>query len=341
MFEQLKRRPIESYNKVWLGTIALVVIVVVLAAAVMFGRLNIGKLRYHAEFAQAAQMKSGDQVTIAGIHVGTVDGVKLVGDHVTISFNVRKDVHLGSATAAAIKLTTILGSRYLELRPAGTDDLDNATIPLANTQVPYDLQRTLAGATNTFEPVDAGRIVESVKILNESLEGLPEALPQALDNLQSLAAIMADRRNQIGSLLSNTDTLTTMLRDQRADLGVLILQGRDVMREVATRRAAVERLFRGTTTLVDRVKAVMEDEPALNQFLADTREFTKLMAEHDALLRSTLQAAPLSMRNLANITGSGNAIDVVAPMPLGDSMMCAISGRAKQFNLVEYFKDCE
>ena len=192
------RRPLETYHKVWLGAIALVVIGAVVAGVVLFGSLHLGTNRYQAEFAQAAQIKKGNQVTVAGIQVGTVDGVRLAGDRVVVTFNARNDVHLGSETTAAIKLTTILGSRYLELSPTSAGDLERETIPLANTRVPYDLQETLAGATSTFEPVDADRIVESVDMLNSNLQGLPGVLPQSLENLNSLATVMADRRDQLG-----------------------------------------------------------------------------------------------------------------------------------------------
>lgn len=341
MFDRFKR-PLESYNKVWLGVISLVVMGALVAAVVSFGELNLGKSRYQAEFAQAAQIKKGNQVTVAGIQVGTVDGVELAGDHVVVTFNIRGDVHLGSATRAAIKLTTILGSRYLELSPAGPGGLDHETIPLVNTEVPYDLQKTLAGATSTFEPIDAERVVESVKMLNNNLQGLPDAMPEALTNLQSLATIIADRRDQLGALLSNADSLTTMLRDQRADLGALVLQARDLLAEIATRRAAVQQLFTSVTTVVDRAKTILGDEPAVNQLLADAREFTQMMVDHDALLRNILQSMPITVRNLANMSGSGNAFDFAAPGgPFVDSWMCAMSGRAKQFNMVEYFKDCE
>lgn len=336
------KRPIESYDKTWLGVVALLTIAVLVAAVVLFGRLGIGKTRYHAEFAQAAQIKKGNQVTVAGIQVGAVEGVRLAGDHVVVTFNVRKDIPVGDQSRSAIKLTTILGARYLALSPGGTGELAHKTIPLANTEVPYDLQETLAGATSTFGPIDAERVVESVKTLNANIQGLPEALPPALANLQALADVIAGRRDQLGSLLSNAATVTRMLRDQRADLGVLVLQGRDLLNELATRRDAVERLFASTTTLVDRVRTILGNEPAVTQLIDESQEFLRMMADHDALLRNILQSAPVLMRNLANATGSGNTIDLNVPAgPFVDSWMCALSSRATQFKLVEYFKDCE
>lgn len=340
MFQRFKR-PIESYNKIWLGVIGLAVIAVVMGGLVLYGALNVGKTTYRGEFAQSAQLGKGNQVTIAGIQVGAVEGVKLAGDHVVVTFNVRNDVHLGADTRASIDMTTILGSRYLALTPAGGGELDDHTIRLANTEVPFDLQRTLEGATSTFEALDADRVVESVKSLTQNLQGLPEALPEALQNLQSLATVISDRRDQLGTLVSNAETLTTMLRNQKADLGVLVLQGRDLLAEIATRRAAVQRLFASATTLVDRAKTILADEPALNQLLANAREFTAMINSHDALVRNILQSMPITVRNLANTTGNGNALDLNLPSGvLVDSWMCALSGRARQFNLVEYFKDC-
>ena len=132
-----------------------------------------------------------------------------------------------------------------------------------------------------------------------------------------------------------------MLRNQKADLGALVLQGRDLLTEITTRRAAVHRLFASATTLTARAQTILSDEPEIRALVDNLAEFTTMMADHDALLRSILQSAPVMFRNLANATGTGNALDLSAPAgPFIDSWACAVSGRAVQFNLVEYFKDC-
>lgn len=136
------RRPIESFSRPWMGVISIAVVSAVLLATVVYSGLGIGKTRYFGEFAQAAQIRSGAVVTIAGVKVGTVERVKLAGDKVLVGFNVERGIPLGADTRAAIKLTTILGSRYLELSPAGGGRLENRMITLAHTEVPYDLQRT-------------------------------------------------------------------------------------------------------------------------------------------------------------------------------------------------------
>lgn len=88
MFSRI-RRPIEGYNKIWLGTITLGVVAIIVATSILIGHLSLGQTRYRAEFAQAAQIRPGDQVTVAGIQVGTVKELTLAGDHVTVAFTVR------------------------------------------------------------------------------------------------------------------------------------------------------------------------------------------------------------------------------------------------------------
>ncbi|CAJ1586832.1 MCE family protein [[Mycobacterium] wendilense] len=343
MLEKLKpQHPGGDHNKTGIGVIALLVICGLVGAVLLVGGLGLGKTRYQAEFVQAAQLRAGDPVKIAGVTVGAVAELHLADDRVVVTFDVDNNVQLGADTGAGIKLTTLLGSRYLELSPGTSGDLAEGRIPLANTTVPYDLQRTLANATTTFEKVDADRIAQSLTTLSQSLDGVPEALPQALTNLRSLSAIVAERRDQLTTLLASTDTLTTMIRDQKASIGALILRGRDLLAELTTRREALQHLFASATALVDTLNKVLGDRPELDVLLTSVGEFADMIASHDAQFRNTLQVLPIPMRNIANLTGSGTAADATLPAgPLVDSWMCAISGRAEQFGLVEYFKDCE
>lgn len=341
MLNKLKK-PIEGYRRTSLALVALTTIGVLVGVIVLIAQTSPGRTTYRGEFAQAASVVKGDQVTVAGIQVGAVTGLRLAGDRVIIDFDVDDNVHVGPVSRLAVKLTTLLGTRYLELSPAGTGPLPNRTIPLANTAVPYDLQQTLADATTTFEQVDADKIAESLGTLSKALTGLPQALPQTLSNLQSLSTVIADRRDQIGTLLASTDKLTAMIRNQKATLGSLILQARDLLGQLTRRRAAVEQLFAGATGLVDKSKAILDDAPNITAVLNSLSAVMDKIHKNDALLRNAFQIMPVTLRNLANATGTGMGLDLGLPMgSLADSWLCALSTRAPQFQLPEYFKDCQ
>src|SRR5712672_1216358 len=79
---RIKKRPLESYNMTWLGFIAAAVVAVVIGAMLLVHLLGFGYRHYTAEFLQAASLRAGNPITVAGIPVGTVTSMKLDGDHV-------------------------------------------------------------------------------------------------------------------------------------------------------------------------------------------------------------------------------------------------------------------
>ena len=99
------------------------------------------------------------------------------------------------------------------------------TFDLSHTEVPYDLQEALADVTTTYEQVDSDRFAETLGILGKQLQTLPPVIPQALVNTQTLSEIIAERRDQLGSLLKTTETVTNTLRRQQSTIGSLVKQG--------------------------------------------------------------------------------------------------------------------
>ncbi|OBF12032.1 MCE family protein [Mycobacterium sp. ACS4331] len=335
-------RPIEAHSKLRLGVITVAIIAVVLGGALGLGRLGLGKTTYTAEFAQAAGISAGDQVTVAGVHVGSVKGLRLEDDHVAVTFEVDDTVPAGKSTRAEIKLTTLLGARYVDLQPAGSGELEDNRIPLSNTEVPYDLQAALQDATTTFEAVDAEKIAQSMTTLSQQLQRTPEILPQALDNIAHLSSVLSARRDEISALLRSTQRVTELLSNQQQSLGLLVNQSHVVLSDLAARRDMVVRLIKATTKLVNQLQPVLiGNRPQIDELLRNLDGMLGSVGRNEELLRNTLQILPVPVRNFANATGSGNEFDFTSSGgTLIDSFMCAISSRAIQFNLPNYFEDC-
>ncbi|MGB8386441.1 MCE family protein [Mycobacterium sp.] len=341
--KRLGKRPLESYNKTWLGFIAVAVVAVVIGAMLLVHAIGAGYRHYTAEFLQAASLKAGSPITVAGIPVGTVTSMKLVGDHVEAGLKVRDDVKLGKDSKASIRVATILGSRYLAVEPDGSGSLPHDTFDLSHTEVPYDLQAALKDATTTFEQVDSDQFARSLSVLGKQLEGLPSVVPQAMANIDSLSSIIAQRRDQLGQLLKSTEQVTNTLRRQQAGIGNLVNQGQELIGQFVARRAVFHAMMQSLTNLIDTLsKILINDRPAVDALFKDVREFTGMLAQHDDLLRNLLQVTPIFFREAANLTGDGNAINFNAPNGLLiDSWMCAISAYAKQLGMIQYFKDCK
>jgi phospholipid/cholesterol/gamma-HCH transport system substrate-binding protein len=342
-WSRLTKRPIESYNTTWLGFIAAAVVAVLVGSLLLIHALGAGYRHYTAEFLQAASLRSGNPIMVAGIPVGNVTSMKLVGDHVEAGLKIRDNVALGRDSRASIRVATILGSRYLALDPGGPDSLPGGMFDLQHTDVPYDLQTALQDATTTFEQVDSDRFAESLAVLGKQVQTLPDVVPQAVQNVSALSSIIAQRRAQLGELLKSAEQVTNTLRSQQAGLGTLVNQAQNLLGEFAARRAVFHLLMQALTSFVQTMdNIVVGDRSGVDALLNDMRDFTGLMAHHDDLLRNNLQVAPIFLREAANLTGDANAVSFNAPnVPLFDSWMCAISGRAKQFGMIPYFKDCK
>jgi virulence factor Mce-like protein len=336
-------RRLESYNKTWLGFIAVVVVGAVIGAMLLAHKVGAGYRHYTAEFAQAASLQPGNPIMVAGIPVGTVTSMKLDGDHVEAGLKIRDDIALGRDSKAVIKDATILGGRYLAVQPAGPDRLPHNTFGLTHTEVPYDLQTALKDATNTFEQLDSDQFAASLTVLGKQMTGLPAVVPQALANIDALSSIIAQRRDQLGQLLANTERVTNTLRNQQANIGSLVNQGQDLIGVFVARRAVFHAMMQSLQSLVDVLgKIVVNDRSGVDAMLKDMADFTALLGQHDDLMRNLLQISPVFLREAANMTGDGNAIAFTIPNgPVVDSWMCAISGRAKQFGMIQYFKDCK
>ncbi|MCX2716018.1 MCE family protein [Mycolicibacterium sp. J2] len=344
--DQRRARTLEDRNKALIGTIALLTLAAVVAVTTILSSLHLGKRTYTAEFLQAASLRTGDQVSIAGVPVGVVSATTLASNRVIVTMKLDENVRLGIDTKAAIKLTTVLGSRYVELHPKGKRVLTDNRIPLANTTVPYDLQKLLTDSTATFEDVDADKFAASMELVSKQLGGLSNVLPDALTNVQSLSTIITERRGQIADLLRSTATVASILGSQQEDLAALVNQGRELTGAIVRRRASVERLLEAASTLVNAASSIVgADHDHIDKMLADLKQVTAMLGDHDELLRNLFQIMPVAMRNAANATGSGPFLDFMLPAGwMVDSWMCAISGRAEQWkwpDRYQYFKDCE
>lgn len=341
--DEQRARTLEDRSPVWLGVIALTVVGVLIASLLIVKVADFGYRTYTAMFRQAAALSTGNPVTVAGIPVGEVTGMTLAGDHVVAKLKVRNDVALGDQSRASIMITTILGSRYLSIDPAGSGALPDDTFDLNHTDVPYDLQEALADVTTTYEEVDSDKFAETLSILGQQLHGLPSVVPQALQNTQTLATIIAARRDQLGELLKTTELVSNTLRRQQSNIAGMVRQGNDLLGELVARRASFQAMLDAITNLVQTLSdTVIDNRPELEALLVNVRQLSDMLGQHDDMLRNVLQSGPVALRGLANASGTGNAVDLnVSNGLLVDSWMCAISGRAQQFGMIQYFQDCK
>jgi virulence factor Mce-like protein len=340
---QQRKTTLEDRNRTGIGLIALAVISALLAGLVILTKVGPGYQRVSADFIQAAALLPKNPVTVAGIPVGTVTGMHLNGDHVTVDMRIQNNIDVGKDSRAVIMVTTILGSRYLALHPGGGGPLTNRTIDINHTEVPYDLQQALQDVAVNYGDVNTDQLAHAVEVLGKQVQGLPPLVPRAMDNLKRLSKVMSDRRDQFGSMLKTMDLVTATLRRQQSSIGAMVNQGQQLFGEFVARRVAFHQMIQSINTLVNVLDdTVVTDRAQVDSLLGNMNTLSGLLKQHDDMLASILESAPIALRGLANATGTGNSLETNFPNGLlVDSWMCAISGRAKQFGMIQYYKDCK
>ncbi|WP_248491171.1 MlaD family protein [Tsukamurella sp. PLM1] len=142
------------YQLNW-GIVGALIAVVILGICGYIFVFQPGTKVYSADFKEAQAIRSGVDVRVAGISVGSVSDVELLDDRVRVKFRVDNEIFLGDATTASMKMLTTVGGYYMALTPMGTKDLGDKPIPGARddaVQPPGDVP---AGhAEGREDPVD-------------------------------------------------------------------------------------------------------------------------------------------------------------------------------------------
>jgi phospholipid/cholesterol/gamma-HCH transport system substrate-binding protein len=98
-----------------------------------------------ADFAGIGGLKSGDDVTISGVKVGTVKSVDLLPDNflARVYLTVDSGIRLPDDTAALISSESLLGGRYLALEPGAGEQVIPENGHIQYTQAPQNLEQLL------------------------------------------------------------------------------------------------------------------------------------------------------------------------------------------------------
>ncbi|RYE73874.1 MAG: MCE family protein [Myxococcales bacterium] len=275
--------------------------IVVVVSIIPFGTRT-----YTAVFEQSAGLKVSEDVQIAGVRVGEVRSVELVGDEVHVDFTVRKDIDLGSRTTADIKVMTLLGTHFLSVDPEGSGELADATVPMAQTTVPFNLQDVIDQATPKLAELDSPKLAEMLSTVADELAPSSDDIGPALQGVGRLSDVIATRSDDIGSLLTAARNISRQLSAGTDDLIGLMKQTNLVVAEVTSRREAIHTLLVETTRLSTNLTAVIDATKAdvgpalkaLNRALAELRR-------QDKALRKVLTTMGPAARYVANATGNG------------------------------------
>ncbi|MCP9982967.1 MCE family protein [Actinomadura madurae] len=227
-------KPLRERNPIGVAAVGVALLLVLGMLAFRADDLPVigGGTTYSAYFSEAAGLKDGQEVRVAGVKVGKVTAVELEGNKVKVTFRV-KDTWVGNATRAMIMIKTLLGSKYLQLDPLGYRRQDpRETIPLDRTIAPYDVTTAFEDLGRTFDRLDTAKLAASLETISTTFEDTPPSVRVALHGLSSLSNTIASRDAELARLLAGTKQLSGTIAAQNAQFQTLFKDGNLLLGEL-------------------------------------------------------------------------------------------------------------
>ena len=302
-----------------------IISILAIAAATMFA-FSINKIPalksafvITAEFRDAAGLKAENQVRVAGIKVGTVSEIELVGDRVRVTMEIDNGTEIPRDAFAEIKLATILGTKFVDLEAKGGAPYmeDGDSIALEDTSIPYEIYQASNQGTNLLEELDGPALNDALVQLTKLVNTSKEELGEALAGLNELGAGLNDKQEDIRSLLANANDLTALLADEGDEINDLIVSSDAVLSSLAQKREEVQSLLESTKLMSGQLAGVLKDNREnVDGILSKLHKALVVLDRNVEHLDVALEFAGPSSRYFGSVFSQGRWGDIFNCAPL-------------------------
>jgi phospholipid/cholesterol/gamma-HCH transport system substrate-binding protein len=244
------------------GFIGVVLIVLVIAVGLNPQRLTAWatSVRYQAEFAEAGGLDVGNKVTMSGLKIGSVSNISLHQGKALVTFTVESKVALGSESSAHIRTGSLLGARVLTVDSAGSGVMHPGdVIPVSRTSSPYSLTEAVSDLTTNTAGTDTQSLNQSLDTLSATIDQVAPQLGPTFDGLTRLSRSLNSRNDTLRDLLKTSATVTGILADRSQQLNSLILDANDLVGVLNDRREAIVDLLGSTAAVAQQLSGLVAD----------------------------------------------------------------------------------
>ncbi|MGA8752804.1 MlaD family protein [Candidatus Deferrimicrobium sp.] len=244
--------------------------------------------RLTVDFDTAAGLEPKSDVKMAGVPIGKVEEIELVGNRARLVLRIHKGIRIPIDSIGSIQTQGLLGEKYVEILP-GKDTQRNlpAGGQVANTLSPTNLDEMIRKLSAIGD--DVKKFTESLSSTFGTEEGkkaLGDILRDVRETTAVLRIVVTGNEQRFGRILENIDRLSADLSD------ISSANKQDVRATIANLRAFSDTLKSEGPALVRKLE---EMSTGVSGVVADNRENLKESIENlkvaSARLDNTLDAA--------------------------------------------------
>ena len=256
---------------------AVTMLLVAAALVVVFGDFRFGpESTYHATFTNVTRLKAGQKVRIAGVPVGSVQGIKLNPDNtIDVKFGVDQRYQLYSSTRALIRYENLVGDRFLEIT-SGPGELrklpPGGAINSQHTQPALDLDALLGGLRPVLKGLDADKVNTVSSAVIQLLQGQGGALANVLSDTSAFSSALGQRDQLIGDVITNLNAALGTVDQKSAQFSASVDQLQQLISGLAKNKDSIAGAIPPlASTTTDLTELLQNSRRPLQGILENTR----------------------------------------------------------------------
>jgi phospholipid/cholesterol/gamma-HCH transport system substrate-binding protein len=295
----------------------LLVFIVVTTVATSLLVVTIGNLsfaptkEYKAVFSDATGVVEGDDVRIAGVKVGTVQGIEIHDrTKALVTFEVNESSQLTASTEATIRYRNLVGQRYIALtRGTGSPSLlrEGDTIPLGRTAPALDLTVLFNGFKPLFEALSPSDINKLSYEIITVFQGEGGTLESLLAHTASVTSTLASRDQVIGELIDNLNQVMSTLGERDDQLSDLLVQLRRFVAGLSQDRQAILGSLQSVSDLAVETSGLVSGvRKPLTKDISELKDLAGNLDRNKAELDRAIKVLPVKLNKIGRTASYGS-----------------------------------
>ncbi|MGY5046289.1 MCE family protein [Streptomyces sp. 900105755] len=267
---------------------------------------------YHAVFTDVTGLETGDDIRVAGVRVGEVDGIRIKDRTLAeVTFTVSADRPLLAGTRAVVRYRNLVGQRYIALTEGAGDVTarlrPGGTIPLSRTQPALDLNALLNGFKPLFAALSPSDVNQLATEIVQTLQGEGGTVNSLLAHTASLTSTLADRDKLIGSVIDNLNTVLETLDKRGSRFSGLLTQLRRVVSGLSADRKPIGESLVSIGDLTDVTSGLLKDaRPPLKDDIAGLGDLAGTLNKNENTVEGVLKRLPNKLDKLTGTASYGS-----------------------------------
>ncbi len=276
-----------AWSELRIGVLTIAAIVI--AALLIFsitGSRGFFWQRYslRTKFTDAAGLTPGSPVRVAGVEVGSVRTIQLVGESVDVGFEVSKDVRsrITDQSVATLGSVSLLGQAAVDIKPAagGTPIPDDGYVPSVKPKgsiadVSDSAQTGIEEITALVKDVRAGRGTVGKLMTDDRLYA---ELQRFVASANDVTNTIKSGRGSLGKLINDPATVAALNGSLKnlQDMTARINAGEGSLGKLMTGEAFADSLTGATTNLRTLTDRLNSGQGTAGKLLTDTALYDRL-----------------------------------------------------------------